>query len=99
MKKLLTLLMVTLMLFTVGCAPEIPDPGPPPIEIDCDGWYSTHHYAWAMCHCPTCETYPAGTYWVSNMVFLLGDPVDQPMDAIEIYGDCPDSYIEAFEKP
>lgn len=103
LKKLIFILAVFAILFSVGCF-AVPEEPVVPVEspiVCAGGHYQVFYYEWTLTGCPGDEQV-AGTYWenLDGRMFLLGEPVEwnpngiMQADIIAVYGECPTSYIK-----
>lgn len=106
-KVLLIVMLLSLVLVFAGCddepvpvvkdVPEVVDVVADS-EIVCEGGqYNIFYREWSKTGCEGDEQV-AGTYWKNfdGRMFLLGKPVDTK-DVWDIYGECPETYIEEIK--
>ena len=101
MKKLLILLAVIMALALTGCLVAPAEPVEPvefPIVCE-DGEYIGYFSLWSFTGCEEDPWYAPGVYWFNEdgRVFLIGDNV-YPLLATDVYGACPEKYIEEILK-
>lgn len=91
LRYLLIFLLVTVILFSVGCF-AVPEPEPEPdICVVCEGGhYFQRCDVWYVGGCDDTEPQPAGTYWhnADGSFCLIGDTV-YPLLPTDVYGACP----------
>ena len=85
----------------VGCF-VIPDEPiiEPESPIICEGGsYSIHYSEWCFYTWPGAKKYPEGVFWFNEngRFFLIGDTV-WPLLTQDVYGVCPERYIEEYFK-